>query len=134
MEYCSSEHLSVSEQVLMQKYGRYECQGDNLLSYWFVGSPSISKMTPLSCSLAPLYLIDPFTVGFLSLLTEYFLPLFLKNNHYFIQYICNVQVEILYKLQLGQRACTSCNSYKIGCTICNLLRISPSIKPNPSSI
>ena len=27
-------------------------------------------------------------------------------------YICYVQVEILYKLQLVQKACTSCNLYK----------------------
>ena len=27
-------------------------------------------------------------------------------------YICYVQVEIFYKLQLAQKACTSCNLYK----------------------
>ena len=30
----------------------------------------------------------------------------------FYMYICYVQVEILYKLQLVQRACTGCNLYK----------------------
>ena len=37
--------------------------------------------------------------------------LYLRNLGFF-SYICYVQVEILYKLQLVQKACTSCNLYK----------------------
>ena len=36
-----------------------------------------------------------------------------KNSYiYMYIYMCYVQVEILYKLQLVHRACTSCNLYK----------------------
>ena len=44
-----------------------------------------------------------------------------ETDYYFniYLYICYVQVEILYKLQLVQSVCTSCNSHKIGCTSCN---------------
>ena len=39
-------------------------------------------------------------------------------------YICYVQVEILYKLQLVQEICTSCNLYKFWtCTSCNLYKL-----------
>ena len=58
-------------------------------------------------------------------------PCGMLNNFVYCCKVCiwHVQVEILYKLQLVQiactsSACTSCNPYKISCTSCNLHRIS----------
>ena len=39
-------------------------------------------------------------------------------------YICYVQVEFLYKLQLVQKACTSCNLYKQFVQVANRTRLS----------
>ena len=39
-------------------------------------------------------------------------------------YIYYVQVEILYKLQLQQISCTSCNLYRLTCTSCNMYNFS----------
>ena len=56
------------------------------------------------------------TLSFLvTILLNIHLNISRKENskwRFVFQYICYVQVEILYNFQLVQRACTSCNLYK----------------------
>ena len=67
---------------------------------------NIYKYVKISYQFGPLDINTKFTSSILFTLE---LP---TNQYLDLEYICYVQVEMLYKLQLVQEFCTSCNLYK----------------------